>query len=271
MNVFELQDDINTSSIWKSHLNLEERIALANSLEVIKGKKNFQLVQFWGKIIGKNATYYILIGRGEDILLDKSFYYSFDCLNWNDLPIANNTFDINLINSTFIGYPSYIYKIDSNQSGREVKDEDAEEDKDIKNSMYEEERIAKVVAMMEDEVSIAPIGAYIQTVDGTVKPNPSFSGLSKHMAIRASSYVHLRKPATSWTGRLWKNLEFLQPITEDIIPDQWMVRLTPNHSSIMIMNYLWPGMVFYHKIQTKSFSQLYIGDGRRNNDLQFMF
>ncbi len=67
------------------------------------------------------------------------------------------------------------------------------------------------------------------------------------------------------------NPAFLEPISNDFPQGQWTVQSGQDDQGLVnVRSLLWPGFVFYHKRGSKKFGNLYIGDGLKNDELQFM-
>lgn len=58
-------------------LNPEEHAAVQTSLLLLRSAENLAGgVQLWGKVLGVDKDYLVAEGRGEDLLLERKFFYS---------------------------------------------------------------------------------------------------------------------------------------------------------------------------------------------------
>lgn len=56
-------------------VSVEQKAALQSSLTILKAQQQFQKIQFWGKILGVKADYFIVQGVGEDELKSRKTLY----------------------------------------------------------------------------------------------------------------------------------------------------------------------------------------------------
>lgn len=100
-----------------------------------------------------------------------------DCLNWSILPPADGALMMRagLLRGRFSGDPSFVYE--HTVSHRTGEGEGAHEETTTVE-MKEEDRVAAVVATIEEEVGIVPQGAVMKTPTGVVKSNKAFEGVA---------------------------------------------------------------------------------------------
>jgi len=133
-----------------------------------------------------------------------------------------------------------------------------------------------VVLAIENDCTIAPAGAYKMTPNHEVKRNEAFRGLSQEKFLSLENYQHFRNVQTlTLKSELDKpsapfNHRFLEPILDDFPKGLWSIQRDNTKTMAVIRNLLWPGWGFYHKTGSKKFGQMYIGDGLKNAELQFM-
>ena len=98
-----------------------------------------------------------------------------DCLNWAILPHADGALMMRagLLRGRFSGDPSFAYE--HTVAHRTGEGENAHEETTTVE-MKEEDRLAAVIATIDDEVEIVPQGAYMKTATGIVKKNKAFEG-----------------------------------------------------------------------------------------------
>lgn len=66
------------------------------------------------------------------------------------------------------------------------------------------------------------------------------------------------------------NTRFLDPISRDAPVGCWAFQKDQNEKIVVGRSLAWPGAFFFHKIGSKKFGNVYIGDGHKNHELQFM-
>jgi radial spoke head protein 9 len=70
------------------------------------------------------------------------------------------------------------------------------------------------------------------------------------------------------------NPTFLEPIADDMPRGQWTIQgggdADDSGRTVTIRSLQWPGFSFFHKAGTKKFGGIYVGDGLKNEQLQFM-
>lgn len=70
------------------------------------------------------------------------------------------------------------------------------------------------------------------------------------------------------------NFSFLESISEDFPRGQWTIQggsdSDDSNRIVSVRSLLWPGFYFYHKAGSKKFGNFYVGDGLKNDELQFI-
>jgi len=257
-------------------LSPEKKAALQTSLIIVKTHYKFAKVQLWGKICGVKDDYFIIQGCGKSELKGRSTLYSFDCSEWNLLepPTPELIENASKLRGRFIGDPSHDYEhtdVQRVQNG----DEFIEEETLIQ--MKEEERLAAVIATIDEEARIVPRGAYIITPTHRVMTNRSFEGLSTVESGKLCSYMHFRAERDGRTKSNVKDnsnfdpsIDFLDEIEPDIPRGAWTLQHTRGNALVIIRSLNWLGMTFYHIPETNKFGSLYVGNGEKNFDIAFM-
>lgn len=141
--------------------------------------------------------------------------------------------------------------------------------------MKEEERLAAVVADIDDDCRIAPRGALVLTPKGQVVPNRSFDGLTISEASKLLNYYHLREIVSESRSGLDRAtfdqaIDFLDPIEDDIPRGCWSLQFDRGSALVVLRNMHWLGHAFFHVPGTKKFGSFYVGIGEKNKDLPFM-
>lgn len=256
-------------------LSPEQKAALQNSMVILQNHHKFNRVFFWGKILGIKGDYFIAQGTGDDEMVDRKTLYSLDCGTWGLLPQATSSIkeQCSVVKGRFIGDPSHEYEhIEIKRIGE--GDDATEEENTI--MIKEEDRLAAVVAIIDDEVAVVPRAAYIKSPHGSVLKNRSFEGLSVMESGKLHNYFHFRDPirlpqkSLLEKADLEKSIDFLDCIHEDIPKGSWSLKFERGSGLVTIQSLLWPGMAFFHVPHTAKFGYMYVGTGEKNKDLPFM-
>jgi radial spoke head protein 9 len=167
------------------------------------------------------------------------------------------------------------------------EDEAAEEEKAPKKtkpkfqviSMPESCRIAHFVAVHNANCLLVPRGSHVLKLPArTMVKNRTFSGLTVDEAQKLSSFVHVRaQPLDDVTANkatygptFHTTTDFLPPITEDRPEGVWSLQYDATVGAVSLENLLFEGSIFFHKLATPEYDQVYIGTGERNLDLCFV-
>ncbi|KAL3321240.1 Radial spoke head protein 9 [Cichlidogyrus casuarinus] len=258
-------------------LTPEQKSALQTSLVILKHEQKFQTVQFWGKIIGARADYFIAQGIGDDCLKDKRMLYSKDCIVWGLLPIPSpeEIEKSSYFKGRFTGDPAFEFEFTDIKQVAGEGDELIETEEII--SMKEENRLAAVIARIDYDAQIIPRGAYIRVATGRVLRNKSFEGLTVAEAGKLSSYLHMRDPRrlpyvriNNPRVRTDKAIDFLDCVEDDIPKGCWAIQFEGGNNLAFVKSLLWMGFVLYHVPETNWYGSVYSGTGEYNIDLPFM-
>jgi radial spoke head protein 9 len=175
---------------------------------------------------------------------------------------------------------------EENEEEEEEKEEEEEEEDDEEEKskepkpeiviIPEEVRLSYVILCIDKDTSVVPRGAYILLPDNSVSKNDLFQGLTKLQAGKLKNYFHLRKPeilpnkTLLEREQLNKNIDFADSLDEDIPSRCWSLQYIDSYNLVIGKSLLWPGYVFYHRIQSNVYGAYYVGTGEKNNDLCFM-
>jgi len=66
------------------------------------------------------------------------------------------------------------------------------------------------------------------------------------------------------------NPKFLESIALDLPMGCWNFQSDLSKTTVMGRSLMWPGFHFYHSLGKSKFGSVYIGDGQKNLELQFM-
>ncbi|TRY90849.1 hypothetical protein DNTS_020873 [Danionella cerebrum] len=257
-------------------LSSEQRAALQTSLIILKKNYKFTRVLFWGKILGVKSDYFIAQGVEEDELKSKKSLYSLNCIEWHLLPPATESLmaDVALAaKGRFTGDPAHEYE---HTETRLVGDGDEKTEEEHTVKVIEASRLTVTISNIDKDVSVVPRGAFIMSPTGKVQTNRSFGGLHPTEAAKLRNYLHFREPVHLKNktileiSELNPALDFLDPLSEDLLKGSWSLELERGGAVCVLRSLLWLGLTFFHVPQTPQYGYIYMGDGLINLDLPFM-
>jgi radial spoke head protein 9 len=258
---------------------------------------------FWGRIQGLKSDYLIAMAvlyEGKYEFPVKKFYWaSTNDFKFEELPetLPQHVEFINKYNDFFSGDPTTILEKleegagegDGEAAQEQAQDEgegaekneldsssEDEQQKEPPKNMTELDRLSFVVKAIENDCQIVPLGSIKLTPLHEVRKNEAFKGLCQETAFSEESYLHFRSAQTKDKKELNQKddaifrPDFLESIAEDDIKGSWSVQPDTTKSQVIIKSLLWPGYYSYHKLRSKIFGGVYIGDGIKNVDLPFM-
>ncbi|KAG2386965.1 hypothetical protein C9374_002000 [Naegleria lovaniensis] len=283
-------------------LNLEERTALQSSLLILQENNHFHTVHFWGKIQGVQNDYLIAEGYRGSMIGERARFYSIDGgISWNQMTSELTEHEISCIESIrtlFIGIPTHTYVFEKPKETTiqepEKKQEapvdqtdisetkgDDEEEQPNEEKEEEESHSEKPKQPVKEEtpgLKCCTKGSLCCKKDDekVIVKNTTFSGLDKYQAAKLYSFVHLRLPVDKTLENIVaqqfidKNLDFADSVDDDIPYGCWTIQYEELLNVVVVRSLLWPGYVFYHRLQSDVFGGYYIGSGLKNMDLCFM-
>ncbi|KAM7351403.1 radial spoke head protein 9 [Cochliomyia hominivorax] len=281
MNIQYFNEGLENLMYCGIKLSPEKKILIENSLIVLQNKNRFESILFWGRINGIIKDYYIAFGYTKDCLRDRKYFFSVDGYQWLFLSFVQNPKIFQaamLCHEPFSGDPSIIrrikldpiFNIDANQVISASLPEEIQ--------LIEEERLAAIVFIISEECAICPRGALYKLTDGCVVLNKFFRGLNYLQCEDISYYQIYRLPRNDLEMNLSIRTDYNYPIDfmdslECVIPKgtAFSLNLHYNKRLIIIKSCIWPGMTFFHKINSYKNGFLYFGNGKKNYDLMFMF
>lgn len=125
------------------------------------------------------------------------------------------------------------------------------------------------------ESAIVPRGILYRQVNGCVTYNPCFRGLNRIDATQMMNFQLFRFPSNNRSYNLTKRedynyqTDFFDTIDE-VVPSNSFSMSFNNRDFVLIRSLKWPGMTFYHKLNTIYQGFVYFGNARENLDLLFM-
>lgn len=257
---------------------------------------------FWGRITGLKADYLVAVAvfyEGKYEFPVKKFYWATsNDFKFQEMPetLEQHNEHVNKYNDFFTGDPAKILEnleAPADEGEGEAKDaganegegdnakemESESEDDEVgipPKNMTELDRLAFVVMAIENDCQIVPIGSIKLTPLHEVRKNEAFKGLTNENAFSEESYLHFRSAQTKEKKDLNQKddaifrPDFLESIAQDDIRGSWSVQPDTTKTQVIIKSLLWPGYYAYHKLRSKIFGGVYIGDGIKNVDLPFM-
>jgi radial spoke head protein 9 len=146
----------------------------------------------------------------------------------------------------------------------------------IPKNFTELDRLAYVVAAIENDTHVVPQGAFKLLPKHEIRRNVAFKGLMKEEQRDLNKYLHFRNVQSMEKKTLIESNEsvfrddILDLITEDKAKGSWCVQLDSSKEVATVRSLLWPGYVAYNELGTGKFGGAYFGDGLKNKDLTFM-
>lgn len=256
-------------------LSLEESIVLNNSLLLLQNENHFRNIFLWGKILGSNNDYYVAFGYVKDALLGRIYYYSTNMTDWGLLPPPTERGKLltQLATTSFQGDPALVIDIL------------CEKDDPILNKMFgdvnttrplkEEDRLSSTINFINEDTLIVPRGALFKRADAVVVENLAFTGLTIQESREQKSYLHFRESRQKWNTNLLTRrdynyaLDFLDTVDMDIPQGCWTIQIFEGRN-VLVRSLYWPGMIFYHMLNSMYYGCLYLGNGKKNLDIPFM-
>lgn len=153
---------------------------------------------------------------------------------------------------------------------------EAEEVKAPPKALTEIDRVNYVVNAIETDCHIAPFGAFKMTSQHQVRRNEAFKGLAPEQSLSIGSYLHFRNVLDADKKKKLDqpsapfDASFLDGITGDKPNGCWNFQHDLGKQTVLGRNLLWPGFNFYHIHNQNKYGCVYIGDGLKNLELQFM-
>ncbi|XP_012253444.1 radial spoke head protein 9 homolog [Athalia rosae] len=257
----------------------ENSQVLQNSLLILQKENHFRKCYYWGRINGVQNDYYIAYGYENDCLNGRIYFYSTNCLDWMLMPkvtkcgrflaplaVTKLEGDTSVITNVYKANPPYPPNEDPKRHYKGP----------IPSELKEEDRLASIVEMINEDAFIVPRGAWFKCPNGEIRDNPGFQGLSVFDARHLKSFLHGRLPHEKWNTNLLTRsdynyaIDFLDTIDRDIPEGCWNLQLVQGCCTVILHSLFWPGMIFYHTLNSPHYGSLYVGNGKKNLDVPFM-
>ena len=146
----------------------------------------------------------------------------------------------------------------------------------IPKNFTELDRLAYIVAAIENDTHIVPQGAFKLIPKHEIRRNVAFKGLGKETLADINKYCHFRNVQSAEKKALIETEEsvfrddIFDPIAEDKPNGTWSIQLDSSKTISIIRSMIWPGYVAYNVMGSKRFGGVYFGDGLKNKELTFM-
>jgi len=283
---------------------------LEMGLSQLRASVDADEVLFWGKINGINADYFIAVAvtfRDTYEFPTKSFYWTlsttpdfkFKEMPSLGLPIPEQDAFIDNCATYFLGEPSKLLNQKEGEENAEdepaepepaedeegegneekAKNSDESEDEEIKvpkRNLTELNRLAVVVNAIENDCQICPVGAFKMTSKHELRRAEAFRGLNKDQAFSLENYLHFRNVQTAEKKAILEQsdapfrTDILEPVTADLPRGCWSIQKDGTGTTVLIRSLSWPGFQFFHRINSNKFGNVYIGDGLKDREVQFL-
>lgn len=282
MNVNYLRDGLELMSYSGYKLSYEEAALLENSLIILQNENKFRDIFFWGKIDGVEKDYYIAFGYVSDILRARKYFFSFNCIDWLQLPrnVKDPAQDhiCLMVQDRFLGDPSYVMDVELDPCFSVDDPYCFEKQEAITKKIKEDERLVRIIDIITREAVIVPRGGLFEKLDRKYIFNTNFQGLTRQEATKLVNYQHFREPISCPDYNTMKQPYYNYATdrfdtVDDLIPvnNSYSLTLDRSDRGIVFMKSLhWPGMFFFHKTLSKFHGCVYLGDAKRNLDILFM-
>eukprot|EP00439_Symbiodinium_sp_Y106_P051611 s1503_g6.t2 len=221
-------------------LSCEEITCLQAGLTLLKATEKNPVIQFWGKILGKERDYFIAceIRDMKPSYPNKRFFYAGEDFKFKAMPDLSEEVGeaVSMLQLTtpLTGDPSALLE---SVAGVEPKAGPA---------LTELDRLALLVQEIDFDTATVPKGAYSLNEAQVVVPNSAFRGLEPAKATLLQNYVHFRPPASvvSLKAQASNDLEFqsnfLDSLADDLPKGCWAVRQEPEKSGLVTLRSLSP-------------------------------
>ncbi len=139
-----------------------------------------------------------------------------------------------------------------------------------KVKIIEEDRLSFAISLIEQDTNVIPRGSYIKTSTGSIIPNDTFFGLTHNNSLKLDYYQHLKASTSQKTTLLDPSYDFADTLLHDKPNGCWALQFDEAFGCVVGKSLLYPGYVFYHIPETRTYGSFYIGSGEKNMDLCFM-
>ncbi|XP_055550836.1 radial spoke head protein 9 homolog [Wyeomyia smithii] len=278
MNHENLPEQIPYLSYAFRTLSPEEQLKLEHSLRNLQRAQRLQSVYFLGKLEGQDSDYYLAFGcPGQDVFNGRKLFYSLDLIDWY-LLLEPKSWNPNWeqIQSPFHGDPAFQLTVDF---GPQFSlDENLVPVKGANKVLVvkEQDRLWFVVTRLLEEAAVVPRGVLYHTTEGQSVINPFFDGMCCNDSLKLHNYHYFRQPVSEPAVNLLKRdrcsyfFDVFDP-ADECVPKEHSFAMSrdPMRDVFTLTSLQWPGMVNFHRANSKAYGFFYFGDGRKNWNLMF--
>lgn len=278
MDISKFSEHLNVLQYTNFSLTPDEAIRVQNSLIVLQSKNKFEKIFFWGKLLCPEVDYFIAFGYKIDCLRHRKFFYSQDAIEWMMLPnpqVENEKACI-ISDKFFTGDPGVEEEVLLDPEFEKKNGVVTQLDARVGVKLKEEQRLACLVKMVTEEAGLVPRKGLYARTDNIVTFNKAFQGLKFSEAGLLSNYQLYREPLNKYNFNLLKRTHFnyttdFLDTLDDIIPlsRSFIIKFERNNEIVIVKSLHWPGMIFYHQLNTALHGFVYFGMGKKNLDLLF--
>mmetsp|Transcript_13487 Transcript_13487/g.35985 ORF Transcript_13487/g.35985 Transcript_13487/m.35985 type:complete len:261 (+) Transcript_13487:41-823(+) len=247
--------DLACTAVGFNFLSPEVKTAMKVSLPVLQGEYGFAKMYLWGKLKGMTADYLIAVGVMHSLKEPtKKYFYCSDGATWAQMPEPESPIveacrkiptNVNLN-----GDPQFQYNIKTEVPEGEEPPENEEE---LDVSITEDVRVAFIVKEIEGAIAMIPAGAIVPEPKlGIPMINSMFTGLAQEESLAL----------TSW--ELLSGLSASQQLAGSL-----KAKYIPAHDLTVLRSLLWPGFAAYTVPRSSTWGYVYVGDGKKNDDIAF--
>jgi len=284
MELLDLEQGLKACASAGRVLNCQDFTGVQAGLTVLKSREKYDLIFFWGKILGQKSDYYLAYGLrdSEFEFPSKCFFYAGEDFEFHALPQITEEEADKIIelgaDRPFTGVTTEPLQLAA-AAGELEGEEGAPADGDAQKGgkvLTELERLTQVVQEIDFDTAAVPKGSYALNEAHVVVPSSDFKGLGLSQAASLDSYVHFRPPISVACLRAMAHTDaqfyanFLDQLKDDLPKGCWAVRQDPSVSLVTLRSLNWPGYVAYHTPCTTKFGGVYFGYAQKCRDLAFI-
>jgi radial spoke head protein 9 len=278
MNIENFQENRQFMSHSGFSLTELEAGLIENSLIILQSQNKFRDISFLARIdTSTTHRYYIAFGYQRSIFKDRKYFYSLNAHQWMLLPDPKpKLFQlVSQMKTPLSGDPMNVESVCKNPIFIPDRDEVFKTCPRSQKDVKEEDRLACIVHMIMNESAIHPRGILYRQVTGHVTYNPCFKGLNHLQASEKINFQLFRYPLNNRNYNVTKRedynyqTDFFDTI-DDLIPTTCFSFAINDRDVCLIRSLLWPGMTFFHKINSPFQGFFYFGNGLKNLDILMM-
>lgn len=250
-------------------LSAEQQAALDSSVAIKRVEAGLKSLTLWGRITTLNGKDYLiaeganepLLGLGGEVQLDAKYFYSIDGVKWVDLQAVDSETSARAatIDSILVGDAAKAYEITEVDPNAPAAPAEGEERDEMFGKLVIQVPEVAVLRQRVDSINAAcgvvPVNSSQPNAHNRIVPNRLFGGLAYPEKLESYQHRHVAPGGPTLAADL---------------RGVWSVNYDPFKQIAAVRSLLYPGYSFYFSGHEVTWGALYMGDGRRNNDLIFM-